>query len=151
MIIWKGWGLLGALYIILSVALTAGLIGSMAPPQAIPFLLGLGLLLGGAATAVHGWFLNVRGPKRRFAEWEAQERPRLEAAADTGRITLDHVQPRSREEAQQMVETIIERGRAQFARGGSHHTLFFIPMEIIGLLAMGGSVVALIAGILGLL
>ena len=92
----------------------------------------MGIMIGGALTAVHGWHLNVNLPKRRADQWEATERSRLESAADAGVLVIDHIQPRSLEEAAQMIERVIEDGRRVV---GKHepHSVFWIPMEIVGI------------------
>ena len=92
-------------------------------------------MIGGALTAVHGWYLNIVRPKAKATEWELAERPRLEAAADQGSLVVDSVQPRDRAEAEAMIDSVIADGRRVIGRHGPH-SVFWIPMEIIGILAL---------------
>lgn len=54
---------------------------------------------------------------------------------DQGTLVVDNVQPSSREQAQEMIESVLEQGRRRI-KGGAKHSVFWIPMEIIGILAM---------------
>lgn len=142
MIIWRGWGFLAIVYIALGAALLGGLIGAslLQSSTAAGPLAGVGILIGGALTAVHGWYLNVLRPRRRADEWEQAERPRLEAAADQGTLVVANVQTRSPEEAADMIEAVLTDGRRAIGRHGPH-SVFWIPMEIIGILAIVGGLV----------
>ena len=147
-IVWRGWGGLAVVYIGLGVGLLGGLLGSalLELPSVGPFV-GLGLLIGGAGTAVHGWYLNVIRPRKKAAEWAEVERPRLEVAADQGSLAFDNVRPSSREEAGQLIDQAIEQGRRRIGQHGPH-SVFWIPMEIIGILAMIiGLIVAVVTSI----
>lgn len=149
MVIWKGWGILAVVYIALCGGLLGGAVGSMVvSEQAIPVTAGLGFMLGGALTALHGWYLNIVRPRGKAAEWERIERPRLEDAAAQGTLVVDNVQPRDRAEADAMIDGVIDRGRAVIGRHGPH-SVFWIPMEVIGLLAVvGGLILAVYGGVM---
>lgn len=142
MIIWRGWGGLAVVYIGLCAALLGGLLGAsiLQSSAAAAPLAGLGILIGGALTAAHGWSLNVLRPRKRADQWEEVERPRLESAADRGVLVVGNTQPSSPEEAAQMIESVIADGRRTIGRHGPH-SVFWIPMEIIGILAMVGGLV----------
>ncbi|MGO1284829.1 MAG: hypothetical protein ACTHWF_12360 [Brachybacterium sp.] len=136
MIIWRGWGFLAVVYIALCAGLLGGALGSaIAVDGAGGALAGFGVMIGGALTAVHGWYLNIVRPKAKATEWELAERPRLEAAADQGSLVVDSVQPRDRAEAEAMIDSVIADGRRVIGRHGPH-SVFWIPMEIIGILAL---------------
>ncbi|WP_345081928.1 hypothetical protein [Brachybacterium paraconglomeratum] len=144
MIIWRGWGVLAVVYIALCAAFLGGLIGAsvLQSSAAAGPLAGLGIMIGGALAAVHGWYLNVHGPRKRADQWEEAERPRLEDAADRGLLVVGNTQPSSPEEAAQMIESVITDGRRAIGRHGPH-SVFWIPMEIIGILAIvGGAILA---------
>lgn len=135
MIIWRGWGFLAVVYIVICVSLLAGVIGTSLEIEGAPGMLaGVGLVIGGALAAVHGWYLNIIRPRRRATEWELAERPRLEAAADQGTLVVGNVQPRTHDEAEEMIDGVIENGRRVIGQHGPH-SVFWIPMEIIGILA----------------
>lgn len=142
MIIWRGWGGLAIVYIGACAALLGGLLGAsiLQSSTAAGPLAGLGILIGGAITAVHGWYLNVLLPRKRAEQWEAAERPRLEDAADRGVLVVGNTLPSSPEEAAQMIESVIADGRRAIGRHGPH-SVFWIPMEVIGILAMVGGIV----------
>lgn len=138
MIIWRGWGGLAVLYIGLCAGLLGGLIGTSVDVEGAPgALAGLGIVIGGLLTAVHGWYLNLVRPKQWATEWELTERPRLEAAAEQGALVVGNVQPRSWEEAESMIDSVIADGRRAIGKHGPH-SVFWIPMEIIGILAVIG-------------
>lgn len=144
MIIWKGWGILAVVYIGAMLALLGGVIGTavLESATATSVLIPLGLLLGGVMTAAHGWYLNNTRPARRADAWAEAERPRLQQAVDQGTLVVDNVRPASREQAQEMMESVLERGRRSI-KGGPKHSVFWIPMEIIGIIAMGAGLIFL--------
>lgn len=152
MIIWRGWGFLAVVYIGLCAAFFGGLIGAslLQSSTAAGPLAGLGILLGGALTALHGWYLNVLRPRTRADQWEEAERPRLEDAADRGALVVGNTRPSSPEEAAQMIESVIADGRRTLGRHGPH-SVFWIPMEVIGILAMVGGVILAGATLVGAL
>lgn len=151
MIIWRGWGFLAVVYIGLCVGLLAGAIGTSLPYEGAPgVLVGVALVIGGAATAVHGWYLNLVRPKRKATEWELAERPRLEAAADQGSLVVGNVQPRDRDEAEAMIDSVIEDGRRVIGKHGPH-SVFWIPMEVIGIIAAIIGAVVFVINLIGAL
>lgn len=148
MIIWRGGGILAVVYVGLSAALLGGALGAVLPsPGAAPVLAGMGIVVGGALTILHGWYLNIARPRARAVRWEGAERPRLQQAAADGVLVVDSVQPRSREEADAMIEQHLAEGRRVIGRHGPH-SMFWIPMEVVGILAVvGGLVLAVSTGI----
>lgn len=150
MIIWRGWGFLAVVYMGVLAALLGGLLGAavLQQPDLTGALAGVGISLGGVLTYIQGRHLNATLPKQRAEEWAAGERPRLEAAADQGRLVVGNVAPRSREEAQAMVEDVLARGRAQIGAHGQH-SVFWIPMEAVGILGIVGGLVLVLATLVG--
>ena len=146
MVIWKGWGILAVVYIALCAGLLGGAAGgALVGEQAVPVTVGMGFVLGGALTTLHGWHLNIARPRAKAADWEAVERPRLVAAAARGALVVDNVQPRDRAEADAMIEDVVARGRTVIGRHGPH-SMFWIPMEVIGLLAVAGGLLLAVHG-----
>lgn len=149
MIIWRGWGVLAIVYIALCAALLGGLLGAsiLQSSTAAGALAGLGIFIGGALATVHGWYLNVIRPRKRADQWEAAERPRLEDAADRGALVVGNTQPRSPEEAAQMIESVLADGRRTIG-GHGPHSVFWIPMEVIGILGMVAGVIVAVVNII---
>lgn len=103
-----------------------------------------------SSVAVHGWYLNLVRPKRKATEWELAERPRLEAAADQGSLVVGNVQPRDHDEAEAMIDSIIEDGRRVIGKHGPH-SVFWIPMEVIGIIAVIIGAVVFVINLIGAL
>jgi hypothetical protein len=139
MIIWRGWGILSVLYIGGLIALLAGGVGAgvLGFEGAVPLMMGVAMLLGGAITALHGWYVNITAPRSRATAWALETEPKMYAAAEAGAFAINGIMPRSREEADEMIQGEIARGQAVIGRHGPH-SLFFIPMEILGIVAMVG-------------
>lgn len=137
MIIWRGWGILSVLYIGGLIGVLVGGIGAsvLKFEGAMPLMGGLALLIGGAITTLHGWYVNITAPRSRATAWALEAEPKMQAAAEAGAFAIDGVMPRSREEADSMIDAEVARGQALIGRHGPH-SLFFIPMEAIGMLAM---------------
>ena len=70
MIIWRGWGIAGLFLIVGGIALVAGLSGhnSSNTPAGVAAV-GAGMLLGGAACAALGYWLNVVRPRNKADEY----------------------------------------------------------------------------------
>ncbi|HIY24370.1 MAG TPA: hypothetical protein H9837_08715 [Candidatus Brachybacterium merdigallinarum] len=152
MIIWRGWGVLAFVYIAVLAMLLGGALGAGAlqSSAAAGPLAGLGIILGGVLTALHGYYLNIMGPKKRAAQWEEAERPRLESAAASGNLVVGNVQPSSRAEADQMIESVLADGRRVIGKHGPH-SLFWIPMEAVGILAIIGGLAVVVITTIGAL
>lgn len=146
MIIWRGWGLLAVLYIALCAALLGGLLGAsvLQSSAAAGPLAGIGIAIGGALATAHGWYLNIIGPRKRSLAWAEVEKRRLTRAADEGTLVIGNVRPSSREEAHALVDQVLENGKRQIGRHGPH-SVFWIPMEVIAILAIAGGVVLAVA------
>ena len=134
MIIFRGWGLLGAAFPALTAfalgALPASMYGSKSAITNI--VAALGALVGGALGFLCGRWLNVIRPRAKVAEWQEQRRAELRARVDAGQFQMaPGVQvPASREEGYAQVEQLIAAESPEIL---SHlkniHTLFYIPMQ----------------------
>lgn len=146
MIIWRGWGFLTVVYVALGAALLGGFVGAslLGSSSAAGVLAGVGIMIGGLLGALHGWYLNTLAPRRRAEEWALAETLRLEAAARNGTLAIDNVRLTSVDDALDQVDVLVERRKAAIARGG-RNTVFFVPMEIVGILAIVGGLVLTVA------
>ena len=146
MIIWRGWGILAFIYTLVGLALGAALGSAVSTgSDSTLMFMGLGGLIGAAGGFAHGWYLNVVSPRKKAEAWEVAERPRLQEAAQSGRLVYRNTQPSTAAEADQMIEAIIADGRGQFKRMG-YHSIFWVPMQWISIVFAVISVGFLILG-----
>ena len=134
MIIFRGWGLLGAAFPALTAfalgALPASMYGSKSAITII--VAALGALVGGALGFLCGRWLNVIRPRAKVAEWQEQRRAELRARVDAGQFQMAPglQAPSSREEGYAQVEQLITNESPDVLRQLKNiHTLFFIPMQ----------------------
>ena len=134
MIIFRGWGLLGAAFPALTAfalgALPASMYGSKSAITNI--VAALGALVGGALGVLCGRWLNVIRPRAKVAEWQEQRRAELRARVDAGQFQMAPglQAPSSREEGYAQVEQLITNESPDVLRQLKNiHTLFFIPMQ----------------------
>ena len=134
MIIFRGWGLLGAGIPVLTAfvigALPMSLYGDKSAIANI--FVALGALVGGALGFLCGRWLNVIRPRAKVAEWQEQRRAELRARVDAGQFQMAPglQAPSSREEGYAQVEQLITNESPDVLRQLKNiHTLFFIPMQ----------------------
>ncbi len=134
MIIFRGWGLLGAAFPALTAfalgALPASMYGSKSAITNI--VAALGALVGGALGFLCGRWLNVIRPRAKVAEWQEQRRAELRARVDAGQFQMAPglQAPSSREEGYAQVEQLITNESPDvLCQLKNIHTLFFIPMQ----------------------
>ena len=134
MIIFRGWGLLGAGIPVLTAfaigALPMSLYGDKSAIANI--FIALGALVGGALGFLCGRWLNVIRPRVKVAEWQEQRRAELRARVDAGQFQMaPGVQaPASREEGYAQVEQLIAAESPEIlSQLKNIHTLFYIPMQ----------------------
>ena len=134
MIIFRGWGLLGAAFPALTAfalgALPASMYGSKSAITNI--VAALGALVGGALGFLCGRWFNVIRPRAKVAEWQEQRRAELRARVDAGQFQMAPglQAPSSREEGYAQVEQLITNESPDVLRQLKNiHTLFFIPMQ----------------------
>ena len=114
-------------------------------------MIGVGLILGGAATFAAGWFLNVVNPAKKAQTWTEQRRAELSHAVANGQFqAAPGIAPSSQAEAQVQADVLLDQeSTAVTRRLRNVHTLFWIPMQWWGVVfALIGLVVAvgLLAG-----
>ena len=134
MIIYRGWGLLGAGIPVLTAfaigALPMSLYGNKSAIANI--FVALGALVGGALGFLCGRWLNVIRPRAKVAQWQEQRRAELRARVDAGQFQMaPGVQaPASREEGYAQVEQLIAAESPEIlSQLKNIHTLFYIPMQ----------------------
>ena len=134
MIIFRGWGLLGAGIPVLTAfaigALPMSLYGDKSAIANI--FVALGALVGGALGFLCGRWLNVIRPRAKVAQWQEQRRAELRARVDAGQFQMaPGVQaPASREEGYAQVEQLIAAESPEvLSQLKNIHTLFYIPMQ----------------------
>lgn len=134
MIIFRGWGLLGAGIPVLTAfvigALPMSLYGDKSAIANI--FVALGALVGGALGFLCGRWLNVIRPRAKVAEWQEQRRVELRARVDAGQFQMaSGVQaPVTREEGYAQVEQLIAAESPEIlSQLKNIHTLFYIPMQ----------------------
>ena len=134
MIIFRGWGLLGAAFPALTAfalgALPASMYGSKSAITNI--VAALGALVGGALGFLCGRWLNVIRPRAKVAEWQEQRRAELRARVDAGQFQMAPglQAPSSREEGYAQVEQLIAAESPEIlSQLKNIHTLFYIPMQ----------------------
>lgn len=112
MIIWRGWGIVGLFLIVGGMALVMGLSGhnSSDTPAGV-VAVGAGLLLGGAACAALGYWLNVVRPRSKAAEYLEGVRRELWQRVRAGafQVAVGAPAPRDEAEAAQQVEYLVSQ------------------------------------------
>jgi len=133
MIIWRGLGFL-AVILALAGALLGTWLGSLAGPSSTVTLIGVGLSIGGIATFALGWWLNVMDPAKKTQTWTVQRGAELQQAVAAGRFQASPgVVPSSHAEADAQAQALLAHESAHVTkRLRNIHTLFWIPMQWIG-------------------
>lgn len=142
MIIWRGFGFLAVLIVAVGALIGFGMSSLVAPEGEVNGpLFGLGLLIGAAGTFAAGWWLNVINPEKKTQKWVEQRRAELQFAVANGQFQASPgIAPSSQAEAQGQAEAMLAHESAVVGkRLRNVHTLFWIPMQWIGV------VVALVA------
>ena len=152
MIIWRGWGIVGFFLILGSIILTTsvGSIGTNTPAGIIST--GAGMLLGGAACAVFGYWLNVLRPRQKADEYLQGLRQDLwqRMREGTFQIPAGAPAPRDEAEASQQIERIVAQQSPEVRRRlRNRNTLFFIPLQWLGSMVVVGGIVLMILGAAG--
>ncbi|UFU06741.1 hypothetical protein [Ruania halotolerans] len=147
MVIWRGWGILGLLFVLAVGVGLGGLFRLVIGEQYEPLPIGLGLAVAGVALFFAGRWFQGWDARRRADKYIESRRPEVAQTIAAGRFQpVPGYQPASREEAEQLGAEMLEKEHAQVVRKlRGHHTLFFIPVQYFGL------VVAVIGGAIGAL
>ena len=153
MIIWRGWGIAGLFLIVGGIALVAGLSGhnSSNTPAGVAAV-GAGMLLGGAACAALGYWLNVVRPRNKADEYLEGVRRELWQRVRAGAFQVAVGAPAHSDEAEasQQIERIVAQQSPEVRRRlRNRNTLFFIPLQWLGSVVVIGGVVLMILGAAG--
>lgn len=153
MIIWRGFGILGVFIIGGSLALFMALLGNHGG-QMDNIAGGLGLLTGGLGCGALGWWLNLQRPEAKAQEHLTALRSELWQRVHAGTFQLKPgaAAPTSEQESQSQIEQLIASQAPSVRKAlRNNHSLFFIPLQWVGLLAAIGGTVAVVWGAVGLL
>ena len=149
MVIWRGWGILGLLFIPLGAVGLAGLFRLVIGDEHEPLPVGLGLAVAGVALFFAGRWFQGWHARRRADKYVDARRPEVAQTIAAGAFQpVPGYQPASREEADRLGAEMLESEHAQIVhmlRG--HHTLFFIPVHYVGLVM---TVIGAVMGVLAL-
>ena len=143
MVVWRGFGIL-AFFLIAGGAALGGSTYQMAGS-------GIGIVVGGLASYFLGQYLNIQRPEQQINQAIEQRAHQLHAAAENGTFYLGpgNPMPTSRAEAHAQADQLLEQERARIADAGRNtHTLFWIPMQYIGLIAAVGGLIMAVAGLI---
>lgn len=149
MIIWRGLGFLA--FVIAVVGAIAGVgVGTAVtgddPPGVYP---GLGLLLAGAGTFALGWWLNVTRPAEKAKQWVEQRGAQLQQLVATGQFqAVPGMAPASPEQAHHQAQQMLaQESEVVTKRLRNVHTLFWIPMQWVGVAVVVIGLIVIINGI----
>lgn len=145
MVIWNGYGILAVLYPLVLGAIGAALGGNMRGDGSALLLGGIGVLIGAALAFVHGWYMNVSNPKKKFEEWQQQERPRMQEAAARGQFSYNGISPRSPQETDELISRLFADRQEEALR--QLHRVFFVPMQWFSVAAAVLGLVLIVMGI----
>lgn len=102
---------------------------------------GVGIVLGGAGAFLLGRHLNVTGVDAKADQLLAPRAQQLDQLVTSGQFQLAPgvPMPRSMEEARQQSNQLLEEERKQVrAALRNRHTLFWIPAQWVGVIAVAG-------------
>lgn len=150
MIIWRGWGVIGAAFPLIGMIIGLGIwSGTGAKGTPMPFF-GPALIIAGVGTYLLGRHLNVSSVDQKTEQHLAPRRAQVDQLVHSGQFQLapGMPQPRSFEEAQQQAGMLLEHERSQIrAQLEGRHTLFFIPVQWVGLAVAAAGLILAVAGI----
>jgi hypothetical protein len=146
MIVWGGWGIIGVVPPLIGMAIGSGLSGFFGWHMYLG--LGIGLVLGGVGDYFLGIYFNVTKPARDLANRMDLRSAQLHQMADAGTFYrgAGYMPPTSLAEAHQQADELAgEEYRSLKGRTGNQHTLFFVPLQWIGVVLGGLGVVMAIS------
>ncbi|TWS23706.1 hypothetical protein FK268_15720 [Tsukamurella sputi] len=128
MIIWRGWGILGVLFVPLGIFLGFGL-------GRTNFSIAGGLLLGALGCAALGYWLNVVRPRARAAAFAEGRTSELASYIASGHYQpTPGYQPGSVEEARELAGRQVVAEQADVERAlRNQNTVFWIPMQFLAI------------------
>lgn len=111
---------------------------------------GVGLLIGGAAGVVLGWWLNQVRPEAEVARAREGLQQDLWARVRAGQFQVapGAPAPRSQEEAQHQVDSVVAAYEPQFKKFRNRHTLFWIPMQYASAAVMAAGLLVLVTTVM---
>lgn len=114
--------------------------------SSVPF--GMGLLIGAAAVFGFGWWINIIRPQQRAQAWIQERSAQLQQLVATDRFqAVPGMVPASRQEAQAGAQAMLEQESAVVrTRGRNIHTVFWIPVQWIGIVLLGLGIMLIVSG-----
>ncbi|RCS60859.1 hypothetical protein [Microbacterium sp. JB110] len=152
MIIWRGWGALGVIFVLIGAAVFIGIGTAIGSDLLITLWLGLGLLVGGAAAAVLGWYMNVTRPAQKTEEWVTERTTQLQQVVQAGQFQVAPgiAPPSSIAEAQSQADQLVATEREQMHKSlRNRHTIYYVPMQWIGAVGAIIGIVLVVVGLIG--
>ncbi|MGD7787664.1 hypothetical protein ACQCX2_05010 [Propionibacteriaceae bacterium Y1700] len=136
MIIWRGWGIIGAGFPLLGLLAALGLWSSMGSHGSpLPFMAPM-VILAGVGTFFLGRHLNGAAADKKVEQIIADRARHLDELVRTGQFHLAPgvPAPASMDEARFQADSVLNSEREQLRRRFSDvHTLFFIPVQWVGI------------------
>jgi hypothetical protein len=151
MLIWRGWGIIPVLYIVVAVVVSALLESFVIPRSAFGVVLSGLVLVAAVATWFTGVAINRDRPGRKVAAWAAQRRAQLDDLVVSGRFSLGPgtPQPTSLEDAQRMSDDLYAAEVADVTKAArNRHTLFWIPVQYVSFVLAAFAVWCLIQSLI---
>lgn len=147
MIIWRGWGILAFLFV--AAAIGGGLAISSAVGLGESLLLSGILLIGaGVGTWFLGNFLNVKKADEKVEAYIQQRGAEIHTMGRAGAFTDQQGNRLPPEQAYQAAEAMIAGERQKAASAfRNRHSLFWIPMQYLGIAMAVGGVAMLISAL----
>lgn len=145
MIVWRGWGIASLFTIAAGYSIAAGLMWLFTDRPSVPWLLGLGGVLAGGLTWLLGNFLNVLRVRSQVDAYAKNLRGTLHSRAEQGVFQAGPgvPVPANAAEAATQIEYVVSQHTDDLSqRLKNQHTMFFIPVQYLGILVGAASVVA---------
>lgn len=145
MIVWRGWGIVSIFTLLAGYSIAAGILWLFTDRPSPAWLLGLGGVVGGALTWLLGYFLNVVRVRSQVDAYAKNLRGTLHSRAEQGvfQVGPGVPVPSNAAEAATQIEYVVSQHTDDLAqRLKNQHTLFFIPVQYLGIMAGVISVVA---------
>lgn len=150
MIIWRGWGILGILVPGLFGVLLAGMGPSLGVDEAV--LGGAGVAIGGIGAFFLGKWFNETNAAQKAAQWREARQQELMHLIHAGQFQVapGYAQPSNLQEAQAQASAMLQAEHTHVAKQlRNRHTLFWVPMQWIGIVTVGLGLMILVLALIG--
>lgn len=152
MIIWRGWGIIGVGFPLIGIIVMMAIYGATGgDADPLPFV-GIGVALGGIGAFLLGRHLNEVSVDAKAEKYLAPRKAQLDQLVQSGQFQMapGMPQPSSMAEAQAQAGQLYESEQLQVrAALKNRHTVFWIPAQWFGAIAVGLGLVLLVLGMVG--